>query len=228
MGKNLIFFVDFDGTVVSQDICASMVKQYAGKGWEELNQLWEQGELSTGECAQQTLNLMQVKPEELHAFFGRFELDPGFKSFASWTATNNHPVYILSDGYDNYIDLVFRKYGLNIPYYANHLEFEDGWRFVARHQNGECDKCGVCKKQIIEEKTPLGWTRIYIGDGYSDTCPVSVCDMVFAKNSLADYCRSEGIAFEPYQDFNDITRKLDEVFLEGKNDELQDAARSSK
>ncbi len=204
MEKKLIFFVDFDGTVVPQDICASMVKKYAGPGWEELNRLWEKGDMSTGECAQQTLNLMRVEPPELRRFFNRFELSPGFTSFVDWTRSNGHPLFILSDGYDNYIDLIIKKYRLEIPYYANHLEFENGWRFIARYQNSECTKCGVCKKQIIEQKTPPGWTSVYVGDGYSDTCPAAVCGLVFARDSLAGYCLSHGIAFVPFHDFNNI------------------------
>lgn len=213
MAGRLKFFIDFDGTVVDQDICASMVMKYAGEGWAELNSLWEQGVLSTGECAQRTLDLMQVTPHELDEFFMRFELDPGFKGFVDWAARRDYPLLILSDGYDNYIDLIQAKYDLRIEYYANHLEYSDGWQFKSRYANPDCLKCGVCKSGMVKERLEPGAINIYIGDGYSDRCAASICDIVFAKKSLAAYCEKEGIDYYNYHNFDDIVSKLEETMI---------------
>lgn len=217
MAGKLKIFIDFDGTVVSRDICASMVMKYAGDGWAELNALWEQGVLSTAECAQRTLDLMKVTPPELEAFFGGFELDPGFMEFVKWAAARDYPLLILSDGYDNYIELIQNKYALNIPYYANHLDYAGGWQFQARHSNPECLLCGVCKSGIVRESLEAGVTSVYIGDGYSDTCAAVICDMVFAKKSLAAYLDKEGIKYYPYNNFYDIVRIIEEM-LTGDDD----------
>ncbi|MGE5391723.1 MAG: MtnX-like HAD-IB family phosphatase [Deltaproteobacteria bacterium] len=211
MERKLKFFIDFDGTVVASDICASMVMKYAGQGWAELNALWEQEVLSTGECAQRTLDLMQVTPGELDDFFMRFELDPGFEHFVGWAAGRGYPLLILSDGYDNYIELIQKKYGLDIEYYANHLEYDAGWQFRSIHSNPECMKCGVCKSRLVRERIEQGVTNIYIGDGYSDRCAAAICDVVFAKKSLAAYCEKEGIDYIAYHDFYDIVSELDEM-----------------
>lgn len=211
MAHKLRFFIDFDGTVVNTDICASMVMKYSGEGWAELNRLWEEGVLSTEECAQRTLDLMEVGPEELSQFFAEFELDPGFKDFTHWAAIKDYPLLILSDGYDNYIEIIQTKYQLNIPYYANHLEYEGGWQFRSCHTNPECQKCGVCKTGILQAKSEPGVINVYIGDGYSDTCAAVRCELVFAKKSLASFCEKEGIAFHHYHNFYDILNKLDEI-----------------
>jgi len=216
MEAKLRFFIDFDGTVVARDICASMVMHYAGEGWAELNALWEQGVLSTGECAQRTLDLMRVTPQELDEYFLRFELDPGFQSFVEWASQRDFPLLILSDGYDNYIELIQRKYDLEIDYFANHLEYIDGWRFQSQHSNPECLKCGVCKSGLVQARLEPGITSVYIGDGYSDTCAAAICDVVFAKKSLAAYCDQEGIRYIRYQTFANILEKLDDMLIVGK------------
>lgn len=211
MGIKIKFFIDFDGTVVADDVCASMVMKYAGDGWNELNALWEQGVLTTGECAQRTLDLMQVSPAELDAYFSGFELAPGFQLFVDWASERQYPILILSDGYDNYIKLIQKKYNLDIDYFANHLEYKGGWQFQSVHSNPDCLKCGVCKNGLVQERLEPGVTSIYIGDGYSDRCAAAICDVVFAKKSLATYCEQEGIDYISYQDFNEIVRHLDEM-----------------
>jgi len=222
MANKLKFFIDFDGTVVSNDICASMVIQYAGDGWDALNSLWEQGIISTAECAQRTLDLMKVTPQELEIFFGRFELDPGFQNFVEWAAQRDYPLLILSDGYDNYIELIQAKYDLKIVYYANHLEYADGWLFQSSHSNPECLKCGVCKSGIVRDRVESGVTSVYIGDGYSDTCAAAICDMVFAKKSLAAYCEKESIAYYPFNTFDDILQTIEKWFIVKEGDCIND------
>lgn len=208
MEKSLVFFADFDGTVSREDICYQMVKTFASQGWEELNQLWEQGVLTTGECAQRTLDLMQVKPAELEQFFQHMELNSGFTDFAAWSRKHHFPLFILSDGYDNYIASVLKRSNLSITYYANHLQYDRGWRVHSPHINLECQKCGVCKRGLVERLSPPGATTVYIGDGYSDRCAAQHCDLVFAKDSLANYCIDQGIPYYAYQDFYDILNQL--------------------
>lgn len=211
MEKSLVLFADFDGTVSREDICYRMVKTFASHGWEELNQLWEQGVLTTGECAQRTLDLMQVKPFELEQFFQHMELNPGFSNFAAWTRENHFPLYILSDGYDNYIEPLLKRNSLTVTYYANHLEYDRGWKLHSPHINLECQKCGVCKSRLIERLSPPGVTTVYIGDGYSDRCPAQRCNLVFAKDSLADYCKDQYIRYYAYQNFYDILNQLHDM-----------------
>lgn len=207
-----MFFVDFDGTISREDVCYTMVKTFAREGWAELNTLWEEGALSTGDCAQATLDLISALPEELTAFFARMEIDPAFPVFLQWAKEQNHPVYILSDGYANYIDLILKRERIDAEYYANIMEYREGWHIHMPHLNPECGKCGVCKQGKIAELSHPDFTKIYIGDGYSDLCPARHSDMVFAKRTLADLCGQEGIFFYDFQSFNDILSKMQEIF----------------
>ncbi|MEN6325537.1 MAG: MtnX-like HAD-IB family phosphatase [Syntrophomonas sp.] len=216
MAGKLIFFIDFDGTISREDVCYTMVKTFAREGWAELNNLWEEGVLSTGDCAQATLDLMDVLPEQLNSFFNQMKIDPAFPSFLEWIEKQNHPIYILSDGYTNYIDLILQREQIDLEYYGNIMEYREGWQVDMPHLNPECGKCGVCKKGKIEELAGPGTIKIYVGDGYSDLCPARHCDIVFAKPILADLCSREEIPFYNFNSFEDILSKLQQIFKADK------------
>lgn len=216
MEKPLVIFLDFDGTVAYRDVGYHMVKRFAAPDWEEINRMWEEGLLSTAQCAQKTLDIMKASPSELEAFFLEQELDPGFPAFLEWISTWPASIYIVSDGYDNYIAPILQKYGLAIPYYANHLDYAGGWIFTSFHSNPECGKCGTCKSSIVQAQTPPGAVSVYIGDGYSDRCAAERCDIVLAKDALARHCRENSIAFHHFKDFHDVIRILSRIIGQGE------------
>ncbi|MGE5422273.1 MAG: MtnX-like HAD-IB family phosphatase [Ignavibacteriales bacterium] len=215
MAEKLMFFIDFDGTISREDVCATMVKRYARDGWQELNRLWEEGALSTEECAGRTLELMDVEPVELEVFFKSMNIDESFLPFVSWANHQDLPLFILSDGYGNYIKEILSPYKLDIPYYANHLDYDRGWRIKCSYQVEECTKCGVCKTKLIEELLKPGYVSVYIGDGYSDICPAEGCDMVFAKKQLARLCKAKGIPYFDYDSFDDVQRIVETLWEMG-------------
>lgn len=216
MEKSLVIFLDFDGTVAHCDVGYQMVKRFAGQGWEGINRMWEEGLLSTAQCAQRTLDIMRVSPVELEEFFQEQELDPGFPSFLDWMKMRQASFCIVSDGYDNYIEPILKKYGIAIPYYANHLDYDNRWIFNSIHSNPDCEKCGTCKSKIVQDNSPPGAVSIYIGDGYSDRCAAGRCDIVLAKDALARHCREQDIAFHHFKDFYEVRRILEKVIELGE------------
>lgn len=211
MESKLTIFLDFDGTISKNDICFSMVERYAAHGWEKINQLWESGMLSTIDCAQQTLDLMTVQPLELEEFFRNMLIDESFPEFVNWTNEKNYPLYIISDGYDNYIKVLLAKHQLYVPYYANHLIYKEGWQIKSPHYNADCQKCGVCKTRLIKRLSQPEFLKIYVGDGYSDQCAIKSADVVFAKDKLAKYCLDNKISFYHYKNFKDIKTQIEEL-----------------
>ena len=53
-----------------------------------------------------------------------------------------------------------------------------------------------------------GRTTVLIGDGASDRHAALVADAVFAKDSLAAWCDSEGVAYMPFDGLDDVRRVL--------------------
>jgi 2-hydroxy-3-keto-5-methylthiopentenyl-1-phosphate phosphatase len=58
---------------------------------------------------------------------------------------------------------------------------------------------------------------IYIGDGYTDLCPVQHADLVFATGRLAQECADRKRPFISFQTFFDIEHELEKL-LESEQD----------
>lgn len=64
---------------------------------------------------------------------------------------------------------------------------------------------GNDKTYVIEQVRQPGSILVFIGDGYSDRAAAHEADLVFAKDRLAAYCVDEGLPFEPWTTFADIS-----------------------
>lgn len=202
MGK--IIFADFDGTVTKQDTCDAIVMAFAREGWKEINRLWEERKISTQECANQTFELFDAGLDDVKNLLDTIKIDDYFKQFLSFCERKGYRVYILSDGYDLNIETVFKNYDISVPYFANHLAINNGFKMECPNQGENCKICGTCKLELMKKLMKAGDRVIYIGDGYSDACPAMSADIVFAKNTLYRICAEKGINPIPFTSFKDI------------------------
>ncbi|MGI6604988.1 MAG: MtnX-like HAD-IB family phosphatase [Firmicutes bacterium] len=204
------FFVDFDGTITTSDVCYELVATFAGEGWREINTRWERKELSTLECARATFKLFRTKsPEDFAQLCERITLEEGFREFVAYCREKDFPVVILSDGYDYYIERLLKREGLELPYYANKLLFSPELDVEAPYQSDSCSSCGVCKLELLKKLHQPGQRIVYIGDSHSDFCPAQGADLVFAKTKLfQQYCLDAGKETRFFNNFFDILREI--------------------
>lgn len=203
-----IFFADFDGTITRDDTCVAMLKRFAASGWMEINELWEKKQLTTEECANLTFKLFQANPDEVRQFLESMEIDKYFSDFVDLCQQRGHKVVVLSDGYDFNIRTIFKKYGIDLPFFANRLAFDGSFKMECAYPNPDCRTCGTCKSMLIETLREKGAETVYIGDGYSDTCPAKQADLVFAKGALYQYCLETGIPALYFENFQDIITQI--------------------
>jgi len=208
MNMKRTIFVDFDGTITKEDTCNAMLKAFASDGWQEINERWERGELATLDCARQLFQLLQTDMDGIKKLIMDIEIEPSFKDFLSLCRKENYLVYVLSDGYDICIETVFKNNGIELPYYANKLIYKQAFQIQSPNHNPSCGNCGTCKTKLVTELTEPGSQVVYIGDGYSDMCPVKSADLVFAKGALYQYCLEQGISAIHYHTFWDICNYL--------------------
>lgn len=201
-----IFFVDFDGTITLEDSCFLMVKHFSRSGWEEVNELWEKGELGTVECANRTFQLFDGNMTEMVQFLKQIPIDPYFKEFINITRTMGDKLYILSDGYDINIKTILAENDIDdVLFYCNKLLYSEGvFQIGCPYYNNHCGKCGNCKTTLLKRLRKKGAQIVYIGDGTSDQCPVKYADIVFAKKGLLTYCQENDIYAKEYESFKDI------------------------
>lgn len=199
-----VIFMDFDGTITKQDTCEAMVAKFASGDWEAINRLWEEKKLSTKDCANETFKLFNATIDDLRALLNTVEIDDYFKEFIEFCSSRGYRIFVLSDGYDLNIKTVFEKYNIDLPYYVNKLLYDGGFEIDCPYGNKDCDSCGTCKTQLMNKLKRGDEQVIYIGDGYSDTCPAKAADVVFAKKTLYRYCIQNGIPAKEYSTFKDI------------------------
>lgn len=205
-----VFLVDFDGTITREDFCVSMMAAYCRPGYMAIEKRWRSGEISTLDCAREIFGLMDVTENELLKLAYSMEVDATFHEFIEYCTKRQEIVWIISDGYDFYIDPILKYHGWGeIPYYSNHLYFKDDRLQAAfPHAQPACEHCGNCKGLWVDHFKERGYTVYLIGDGSSDICGTENADHIFAKKALLRYCREKGIACSEYSDFKDIVTQL--------------------
>jgi 2-hydroxy-3-keto-5-methylthiopentenyl-1-phosphate phosphatase len=204
-----VFFLDFDGTITKIDTCFLMVNTFAGDGWKEIDDLWERKEISTEECASLTFKLFQADLDDVKKLLETVEIDDYFMEFMDLCQRQGDDIYILSDGYDLIIDTVFKRYGIEVPYYANRMLYGEGFQIAFPYLNLDCGQCGTCKSSLMKRLKGEAEQVVYVGDGYSDTCPAGKADLVYAKGVLYRYCLEKDIPVVGFETFQDIIKHLE-------------------
>ncbi|MBT9172931.1 MAG: 2-hydroxy-3-keto-5-methylthiopentenyl-1-phosphate phosphatase [Syntrophomonadaceae bacterium] len=216
-GRRVEVLCDFDGTITNDDIGFRIIEAFAGSGWREVEDAYQRGEKGSRQALVEIFSLMHVNEDQLSRFvLENFYVDPYFDSFLAYCRRSNVRVTVLSDGFDFYIDLMFARFGVEVPYLANSLRVADS-RLQAffPYCSDHCGRCGNCKLSFAEKLRSEGTAIVYIGDGYSDRCACAAADLVFAKDVLAEYCRQSSIEFRPFTGFEEILQAFRSGLLAG-------------
>jgi len=124
----------------------------------------------------------------------------GFREFAG-----RHRPTIVSAGFHELIAPVLEREGVDVEVRANRLErTPDGWRARFRDPS-RCGACGEpCKRATVLDGGPV----TFVGDGLSDRCAALAADRVFARDGLARWLEAQGAAYEPWVDFEQLSRTI--------------------
>jgi 2,3-diketo-5-methylthio-1-phosphopentane phosphatase len=210
-------YCDFDATVTVNDVWDSLFRRF---GKPEAFSVWEKfnsGEYTAAECIRTACATVEnADALEVNEMFAAQPLRPGFLEFYQFCKTNSIDVHIVSDGFSCYIRPILEKNNINLLYHANDVELTPEGKLSVEFNHGResCRSCGACKCAAIVESSADTDTIVYIGDGYSDHCPVEVADIVFARDMLVRFCSKHKIPFHGFDDFHDIIQKLGEYMKE--------------
>jgi 2-hydroxy-3-keto-5-methylthiopentenyl-1-phosphate phosphatase len=215
----LRLFIDFDGTIARADVGNTFFRTFGGERCTELVRAYRAGEISAEECFSRERELIgSASPSALEAFVQEQEITPGFPELIQFCRTHAIHCTIVSDGLDFYIRGVLARMGLhNLPVFSNMLAWrpEGDGRVLGSitfpHANAECDRCGCCKRNIVLNGSGEEDVIVYVGDGYSDRCPVEYADIVFAKDELQTYCQQNNISYYLFDSFVDVAARLAEL-----------------
>jgi 2-hydroxy-3-keto-5-methylthiopentenyl-1-phosphate phosphatase len=210
---HVAIFCDFDGTVARRDVGYHLYHHFSGGRNDALLPAWKAGRLSTRDCMRLESEMVRASPEEISQFLNQFDLDPTFPEFARVCRAADVPIVIVSEGLDIYIKRLLADQGpehFNVKCNIGHLE-GGGIRIEFPYEYRVCPGCGNCKAARIEEfraQMDGGCRIVFVGDGYSDACGARAADLVFAKKDLIKYCQTEGILYNEFSNFEDVTERL--------------------
>jgi 2,3-diketo-5-methylthio-1-phosphopentane phosphatase len=209
----MLIFSDFDGTLAQNDVGDALIKTFGD--WPECEkavQRWMRGEISSCEYYEVAALTMRVNQKQLEDFCDAQPLASGFLEFAAFCRQRNWPLTVLSDGLDYYIQHMLLRHHLDLPVFANHLEFVPPNRIVVSfpYFDYSCGLCGNCKGHHVRRLAKPGEEIVYIGDGYSDRCAAQEADIIFAKRDLAKWCEERRMKHWRFDSFEQV---LDQVKL---------------
>jgi 2,3-diketo-5-methylthio-1-phosphopentane phosphatase len=208
-------YIDFDGTVTRSDVGTLFFRTFGGPVCDEYVRLYRAEELSARECFEaEARSVARVDPDAFRAFLAAQEVDTTLRELADYCSARLFPLVILSDGLDGYLRPLLAAHGLNdLPSFSNTMTLAaDGTMTVAfPHENGECDRCGCCKRNLLLTGGGDRDVIVYAGDGHADRCPAGYADVVFARGALQTYCQEQNISYYPFRDFRDVVRTLERL-----------------
>jgi 2,3-diketo-5-methylthio-1-phosphopentane phosphatase len=208
------FFVDFDGTIAMNDVGNAFFIEFGTNTdhYLAVETAWLRGEISSSDLYNAACKSIRVSPQRFQKFLASQDIDPSFLAFLEDTRLRGDSTVVLSDGFENYITPIFERFEIrDLEVYANRftIDREDEtiiphFPFIAH----TCGKCANCKGYHVKRLRKSNEITVFIGDGNSDCCGAVVCDYIFAKNDLADYCEANHIEYFPFRDFHDVIKGI--------------------
>jgi 2,3-diketo-5-methylthio-1-phosphopentane phosphatase len=196
-------FLDFDGTISTVDVGRHILARSAPPAWWDLHEQYDRGEIGSRECIARQWALAEGDEAALRAIAAEVPLDPGFERLVEVLRDGGAEVTVVSDGFGFYVEDLCARFGLDA--YTNAVAFEPrGIRFPHEDLGCACAACGVCKPAPIGRARARGKTTVLVGDGTSDRHAALVADVVFAKDELAEWCETAGVAFTRFDCLDDV------------------------
>lgn len=208
--------MDFDGTITRNDVGEEIFKKFLNSDIVDkiISDLLND-RISSRECWESLCNaLPPINQKELDEFILSQEVEPTLHSFLEFCQLNNMNVYILSDGFDYYIDkILLREQLSHLKTYSNNLVSDDDGKLIPSFPfyNADCKSTANCKRNHILENSSEDDYTVFIGDGNSDKDPIQYVDFIFAKDDLLKFCEVNRITYFPFKNFDDVKEKLIEL-----------------
>ncbi len=209
-------FVDFDGTISKLDVGDSIFRQFGDK--EKVDGIISKllnDEISAKQCWLSLCETAEkIDKNKLDEFISTMEIDETFSELIKYCNQNDIELFILSDGFDYYINKIFEKEKLQgFKVYSNKLNIGDDGKLIPTfpYLDSQWTTSANCKRNHIINHSSDNDFTVFIGDGNSDKHTAQFCDFIFAKDDLLKFCETERITYFPFQNFNDVIVKLEQL-----------------
>lgn len=212
--KQFKIFIDFDGTITKNDVGEEIFRKFVDE--DIVSKIVEDllsDKISSRECWETLCSAaLSIGKKEFDEFILLQEVEPSLHRFIEYCRKNNFPVFVLSDGFNYYIEKILIRENLgHLKFFSNELNLTAEGKLIPSfpYFKAECRSSSNCKQNHIIENSSEDDYTVYIGDGSSDIDAVQYVDFIFAKDSLLRFCEMNRITFFPFRNFDEVVIKLD-------------------
>jgi len=196
-------FVDFDGTISTEDVGVHLLERLGAAGWREIDAEYDAGEIGSRVCLLDEWELLPRDPELLRSVAAEVPLDPGTEPLVAALRAAGAEVSVVSDGFGFYA--TERLAHLGVPVVTNAVDWSTGrLEFPYEDRCCACSSCGTCKQAPIKDARHRGRATVLVGDGTSDRKAALLADVVFAKGALARWCALNDAPYIPFETLTDV------------------------
>ncbi|TCI21738.1 2-hydroxy-3-keto-5-methylthiopentenyl-1-phosphate phosphatase [Exiguobacterium sp. SL-9] len=207
---------DFDGTITAEDNIIALMKAFAPPDWVELKDAVLEQRMSIRSGVGQMFALLPSTDAETYRDYllNRITVRQGFPDLLAQVEAHGWKFDVVSGGMDFFVQPILAGYVDPEHIYCNVADFSDetvtvAWPYACDEQ---CtNDCGCCKPTIARRIVNPADRLIVIGDSVTDFEVAKRADVVYARGQLITLCEAEGIAYAPFETFDDITHHLQEV-----------------
>lgn len=212
----MLIICDFDGTVTARDTNSALARRFAPDAFARVEGLLATRAMTLRDVLATEFAGMRVGIDAVLDEALTIPFRAGFATFLDAADQAGARVVLLSSGFRELIEPMLARDGLHdrVPLVANGIAFDaaGGGRITWRDLP-TCDLCDEpCKRHDVarlrQEHASNGDPVVFVGDGFSDRCGAESADRVFARDSLARYLDSRDLAYESWEDFDDVSRAL--------------------
>jgi 2-hydroxy-3-keto-5-methylthiopentenyl-1-phosphate phosphatase len=196
--------LDWDGTVTARDTLHVAIERFGDIDVFRRAEQEYGRRLTVHEVIALEMETITAPLEEVTSYLvEHVPVRRGFRELVE-----RHDPLIVSAGFAELIEPVLGREGVEARVLANRLDpSPDGWR-VRFRDDRRCVVCGEpCKRAAV---LAAGGDVVYVGDGISDRCAALASERVFATRGLARYLDEIGAPYEPFEDFHDVVRALEQ------------------
>ena len=216
-GGGLGIVLDFDGTITDRDIGDKVIQRFAAAGWEEGLERLRSGEWSIGKLQRwEAERLPADRLAEMEAYALQIaRIRPGLRELVDFADRHGIYVEVASAGFEFYVRAILNRDGFDdLNTAVPRVAFGDGPGSAQRPRLefpaglATCERVGLCKCERVWRLQREGRRTVFVGDGMSDYCVAEQADVVFARGSLARYCRERNIPHLVYEDFTQVLAEV--------------------
>ncbi|MEI8002123.1 MAG: HAD-IB family phosphatase [Actinomycetes bacterium] len=204
---NTTVFLDFDGTITLIDTGVHLLERHAPPAWRAIDDEFRRGAIGGRICLLDEWDLLEPDEATLRATAREVPVDPWAPTLVDDLRAAGAEVLVVSDGFGFHATEVAAALGVEVL--TNAVDWSTG-RLEFPHQDRccACSSCGTCKQAPIRDAARAGRTTVLVGDGASDFKAALLADVVFAKDTLAQWCARNGVAFVPFSTLADVHAAL--------------------